>query len=68
MAEFNKDCIEWQAIETIPKTGEKVFLLSENGKTDTGNWYESEYHDTDNIQDKLNSHLGLGKYTHWKSV
>jgi hypothetical protein len=72
--------MEWQPLETIPKDGTRVELLSANGETDFGNWYDFNEPGwakgnawwTPSIPGvftgDLNTDNGLGDYTHWKSL
>lgn len=69
---------EWQPIETMPRDGTRVKLLSKSGKKDEGyfyhfssaDWYEEnrswwEPEIPGDITGGLNTERGEGNYTHW---
>jgi hypothetical protein len=72
--------MEWQPIETIPRDGRIVQLLSANGESDTGNWYDFDepgWAEANSwwtpaipgvITGDLSTDRGLGDYTHWKPL
>jgi hypothetical protein len=46
---------DWQSLETLPKDGTIVILLTSTGEQDVGRWSRGE----------LNTVWGLGDYTSW---
>jgi len=70
---------EWQPLETIPRDGQKVQLLSPTEGIDIGYWYT--FHDdfdpadiswTPEVGDDwtggLSTRKGSGDYTHWRPI
>jgi hypothetical protein len=66
----------WHPIESIPRDGTRVSLLSANKKTDHGYWYDFDGRAlgwwTPEVGDDWTGGLctenGEGDYTHWKPM